>query len=76
MYFLPPPCPFAATVVIVITYSLLGPSRCTVYCTVQRECGPEGWLQGNKVTDDDDVLIQYCTVEGGWNKVFVLYVEL
>ena len=22
--------------------------------TVQRECGPEGWLQGDKVTDDDD----------------------
>ena len=21
---------------------------------VQLECGPEGWLQGNKVTDDDD----------------------
>ena len=20
---------------------------------LQRECGPEGWLQGNKVTDDD-----------------------
>jgi hypothetical protein len=34
-------------------YSLL-------YC-IQRECGPEGWLQGNNVTDDDVVLL-YGTV--------------
>ena len=37
--------------------ALLRPSHRTVYCTVQRECGPEGWLQGNKVTDDDDATV-------------------
>ena len=26
-----------------------------MFCTVQRECGPEGWLQGNKVKKDDDI---------------------
>ena len=46
----------------IITYSLLRPSRCTVYCTVQRECGPEGWLQGNKVKDDDDYLLRYSSL--------------
>ena len=36
--------------------ALLRPSYGTVTATVRRDCGPEGWLQGNKVTDDDDVL--------------------
>ena len=36
------------------TLPLLRPSHGTVTATVRRERGPEGWLQGNKVTDDDD----------------------
>ena len=36
------------------TLPFLRPSHGTVTATVRRERGPEGWLQGNKVTDDDD----------------------
>ena len=37
------------------TLPFLRPSHGTVTDTVRRERGPEGWLQGNKVTDDDPV---------------------
>ena len=30
-----------------------------MFCTVQGESGPEGWLQGNKVKDDDESVLQY-----------------
>ena len=36
------------------------------------KCGPEGWLQGNKVTDDDDVL---CAVLHGSAVLFLLVVD-
>ena len=36
------------------TLPFLRPSHGTVTATVRRERGPEGWLQGSKVTDDDD----------------------
>ena len=45
---------------IIRKYPSLDPPTEQTLSTVQRECGPEGWLQGNKVTDDNDkVLLIY-----------------
>ena len=52
------------------TLPLLRPSHGTVTATVRRERGPEGWLQGNKMTDDDDD--EYVSSDGSSSMVAIV----